>query len=486
MGVLRNQSIKNSINFYIGMGIGAINTILIYPNVFNHQPEHWGLIQILVAYAMVVSAFSHIGMPKVFIRFSPAILEKGQLLFLSLLGPLFGFLITFLGYVVFKEQILSFVNATPLLKDNFIYVVLLVFFISFYDVLAAVSISYFSTATPIFFNEVFLRIYGLIILLLHGFKVFDFEIFLKLFVLGYFVKLLILLLIQIKHRRLSIAWNLKDLRVRELMNFGFYVIGAGTSAMIVSRVDMLMIGMLIDLKHVAFYTVAFFIGNAIKVPARSIGSISTPLLAKADKENNKRQIQSIYSKSSINQLIIGGVFFLCIWLNIDDIFSMLPEKFSHGKYVVLFIGLAQLFNVTTGVNGLIIIYSKYYRFNMFSNILLLIITIAFNYILIPEYGINGAAVATAISVFLFYTIKMIFVYVKMGMHPFNIKTLYTIILLFSTLFIVGYMPITSNIFIDIILRSLLVLILFVPLMLWLKLSEDINKIIVDVRKQFGL
>jgi O-antigen/teichoic acid export membrane protein len=165
---------------------------------------------------------------------------------------------------------------------------------------------------------------------------------------------------------------------------------------------------------------------------------------------------------------------------------MLPEKFSHGKHVVLFIGLAQLFNVTTGVNGLIIIYSKYYRFNMFSNILLLIITIAFNYILIPKYGINGAAVATSISVFLFYTIKMIFVYVKMGMHPFNIKTLYTIILLFSTLFIVGYMPITSNIFIDIILRSLLVLILFVPLMLWLKLSEDINKIIVDVRKQFGL
>jgi len=479
MGIVRNQSIKNSINFYIGMGIGAINTILIYPNVFNNQPEHWGLIQILVAYAMVVSAFSHIGMPKVFIRFSPVILEKGQLLFLSLLVPLFGFLITFLGYVVFKEQILSFVNATPLLKDNFIYVVLLVFFISFYDVLAAVSISYFSTATPIFFNEVFLRVYGLIILLLHGFKVFDFEIFLKLFVLGYLVKFLILLLIQIKHRRLSISWNLKDLRVRELMNFGCYVIGAGASAMIVSRVDMLMIGMLIDLKHVAFYTVAFFIGNAIKVPARSIGSISTPLLAKADKENNKEQTQVIYSKSSINQLIIGGVFFLCIWLNIDDIFRMLPEKFSHGKYVVLFIGLAQLFNVATGVNGSIIIYSKYYRFNMVSNILLLIITIAFNYILIPKYGINGAAIATAISVFLFYTTKMIFVYVKMGMHPFSIKTLYTIFLLLITLFIVSQIPITNNIYLDIIFRSLLAILFFVPFMLWLKLSEDINKVVLD-------
>ena len=39
MGVIRNQSIRNSIIFYLGMTIGAINTVLVYPNVFNDQPE---------------------------------------------------------------------------------------------------------------------------------------------------------------------------------------------------------------------------------------------------------------------------------------------------------------------------------------------------------------------------------------------------------------------------------------------------------------
>ena len=42
MGLIVNQGIKNSLSFYLGMAIGAINTILIYPNVFNNQPEHWG------------------------------------------------------------------------------------------------------------------------------------------------------------------------------------------------------------------------------------------------------------------------------------------------------------------------------------------------------------------------------------------------------------------------------------------------------------
>ena len=44
MGIIRNQSIKNSISFYVGMAIGAINTILVYPNVFKDQPDHWGLL----------------------------------------------------------------------------------------------------------------------------------------------------------------------------------------------------------------------------------------------------------------------------------------------------------------------------------------------------------------------------------------------------------------------------------------------------------
>ena len=119
MGIVRNQSIKNSISFYIGMAIGAINTVIIYPNVFNDYPEHFGLIQILVAYAIVVSTFTTLGIPKLFVRFFPAITEKGQLYFLSFITPLLGFVFALLLYCLFKEQIFELLNASSLLKDNF-------------------------------------------------------------------------------------------------------------------------------------------------------------------------------------------------------------------------------------------------------------------------------------------------------------------------------------------------------------------------------
>ena len=91
MGVIRKQSISNSIIFYMGMTIGAINTVLIYPNVFNDQPEHWGLIQLIVAYGLVLSTFTSFGIPKVLLKFFPSYRDKSKLLTYSLLIPSLGF-----------------------------------------------------------------------------------------------------------------------------------------------------------------------------------------------------------------------------------------------------------------------------------------------------------------------------------------------------------------------------------------------------------
>jgi O-antigen/teichoic acid export membrane protein len=486
MGIVRNQSIKNSISFYIGMTIGAINTVIIYPNVFKDNPEHFGLIQILIAYAIVVSTITTFGIPKTFVRFFPAIKEKGQLYFLSLITPLVGFVLATISYVLFKEEIFSLLNASDLLKENFFYIVLLVFFIGFYDVLTSISRSFLDASTPIFINEVFLKIYSMSMLLLHWFGLIDFSTFLKVYLFGYVFKFMILFFIQWKNNHLDFEYSVQKLNLKEIISFGLFVLVGGASIMIVTRLDMMMIGSLLDLEQVAFYTVAFFIGNAIKVPGKSIATISTPLLAKAWENQNMKEIQILYAKSSINQLIIGGVFFLCVWINIDEIFSLLPLKFQGGKWVVFYIGLSQLFNIASGVNGAIIINSKYYKYDLYTNILLVGITITSNLILIPKYGIDGAAMATAISVLLFNLIRLVLIKVKMNMHPFSFNTLKTIIVLLVIYYLHQYLPKSTIVLIDIFWKSSITIMLYIPLVLWLNISEDITNFTEELRKKFLL
>ena len=512
MGIVRNQSIKNSIYFYIGLAFGALSTIIFYPHAFNSNPEHWGLLQIIVAFSIVISTVSHLGSPKTLIRFFPKVKDKHQLITLTFLIPIVGFLLVLLSFVLFKDIIFSLLEPEigtfdkyedfvvemktySLLKLNIHLVFLLISFLSFFEVLSALSRSLLKTTIPIFLKEVFLKGMSIVLLFLHWFNYIDFQLFLNLYISLYLVMILILsysIFYKFKYR---ITFKFDDIESKKLLRFGLYVVVGGASAILVSKVDMIMIQKILGFKQVAYYTIAFFIGNVVRVPARAIGSIAAPLIANAWERNDIKLIKDIYIKSSINQLIFGGLIFLGIWLNIDDGLSFLPLQFQGGKLVVLFIAFSQLFNVATGVNGLIIVNSKYYKFDLYSNFILLCITLYTNFIFIPEssplssydiVGINGAAFATAISVLLFNLIRLILIKVKFGIQPFSIKTLYTLALLAVIYSLSNYIPVSGNVYFDLFWRSFYILVLFVPAMLWLNLSEDINKIVVDVRRRFGI
>ena len=496
MGIVRKQSIQNSIYFYIGLLFGAVSTIILYPNAFNSHPEHLGLLQIIVAYSVVISTFSFLGTPKTLIRFFPKVENKNQLITLSFLIPIIGFLLVLLFYFVFEDSFLEFIKPNTnevdelktyiLLKLNFHLVFLMVAFLSFFEVLSSLSRSLLNATIPIFLKEVFLKGMNILLLFLHWFNYIDFPTFLNLYIFLYLGMILILSVNIFRKFSYKPTFIFSELETKKLLKFGLYVLVGGASAMLVSKVDMMMIGKFIGYKEVAFYTIAFFIGNVIKVPARAIGSISTPLLAKAWERNDINEIKEIYIKSSINQLIFGGLIFLGLWLNIDDGLSLLPLKFQGGKIVVLCIALSQLFNVSTGVNGIIIVNSKYYKFDLYANFILLCITLYTNYIFIPEsspladyniVGINGAAFATALSVFLFNFIKMVFLYSKMKIQPFSFNTIKAVLLIVLVYFIVDSIPVTENIFYNILIRSSFIILLYFSLLLLFKVSEDINKIV---------
>ena len=485
MGIVINQSIKNSLSFYFGMFLGAISTVFVYPNVFNDQPDHWGLIQLIVAYSFIISTFSNFGVPKTFIRFFPIIENKSKFYFFSFLLITIGYLLFLILALFFEDWFFKFISASPLLIDKFYLIYFMVLIISVYELFVSISRSNLNSTLPTFLNEAFLKSYSLIVLILHGLKILNFDQFLFFYVGGYLMKLIIIFISQFNTKSINLIFSLRGIKITELIQFGLFVIVGGASAMLVSRLDMVMIGKFMGLKHVAFYSVAFYVGNAIRVPGRAVVAISAPIVSKAWKNNDLKLIKDIYYKSSINQLITGGIFFVCVWLSVDDIFSLLPEKFSGGRLVVFFIGLSQLFNVAMGVNGAIILNSKYYRFDLYANLFLLAVTFLSNYLFIPDssplkelgiVGINGAAFATALSIFLFNFIKFVFIYVKVKLHPFDIKTLYSILLLLFVYYVVDSLSLDLNPYLNILLNSSISLIIFVPILLYTKLSLELLSI----------
>ena len=185
-------------------------------------------------------------------------------------------------------------------------------------------------------------------------------------------------------------------------------------------------------------------------------------------------------------IIVGLFLFVLLWVNIDNIFHFVPksEIYVAGKYVVFFIGLSRLVNMAMGVNNEIIINSKFYRWNIFLIPFLVVIAIATNYMFIPMYGIVGTAIATAISLLLSSIIRLIFVYVKFGMHPFSVSTV-QIVMVAIIMYGISYLiPFVQNELIDLLVRSIILIAFAVTAIYYLKISVDANNLIDGLRKKY--
>lgn len=255
-----------------------------------------------------------------------------------------------------------------------------------------------------------------------------------------------------------------------------------TGASLVSYIDILMIGSMIGLKETGIYAIAFYIAVVIDIPRRGIKQIIDPFIAMAIKNDDKIQIADLYKRLSINQLIIGVLFILGIWGNIDEIFALVPngDIYETGKYVVLIIMLGKLVDMGSSMNGEIIGYSKYYKFNIISVILLAILTVVTNLIFIPIYGINGAAFATFSSLLLFNILKFLFILVKMKIQPFDINTIKILVIGCICYGAVWLLPDLGNFFLNILLNSTTIVVLYALAVYFSNVSQDLNQGILKV------
>jgi O-antigen/teichoic acid export membrane protein len=257
-----------------------------------------------------------------------------------------------------------------------------------------------------------------------------------------------------------------------------------------------MLSELVGLESVAIYTIAMSMAVVIEIPMRAMMQISAPIVAEAVAADDRQTLLSLYQKSSITQLIAGGLIFGGVWINVENIFAIMPQgqAFLAGKYVIFWIGLSKLFDLATSINGIIINNSKYYRVSLYLMAVLAVLAIVSNRIFIPDYGVNGAAFATALSLFLYNALMLIFVWVKFRMQPFQWNTFKLLIVFLFSLWVNSLItgleynwPVLSGmpavlvatlpVLFDLILRSVVFFLVFGGLCWGLKISPDLNETI---------
>ena len=237
----------------------------------------------------------------------------------------------------------------------------------------------------------------------------------------------------------------------------------------------------------AVYYLAQNISSLMQAPQRAIISASLGPLSQAWKEKDYSKINRIYHRSSINQLIFAAALFCLIWLNFDDGFTSfhLQENYRAAKWVFFYIGLARIIDMGTGLNGQIIATSTFWRFEFFTGIFLLVLTLPLNYQLTRILGITGPAISNLISFTLYNAVRYWFLAWRFKMQPFSLKTIYTLLLAAAVYCIVFALFHNKTGFLYITLRSMVFILLYVTGMWLLKLSPDVQPVLATLRKKLG-
>jgi len=485
MGIVIKQSIRSSLLAYIGFTIGAINFLFIFPKFLS--VEQVGLLRVIPSAAFLMATFAQLGLAPSIIKFLPRYktgsIQRKEFLGFSIITAMVGYLLLLVVTYIFKEELLSYyAQKSPLFVAYFQVSLIIALFLLFIQMAEAYSRSLLKSIAPVFIRDVVLRLMTTITVLLYGFGFIEFQNFINLFVLLYGVTLLshIGYFIYLKAFKIRFRFNhLKKVEVKKVLKYGLFTLIGASGTQIVLQIDSLMVAGIKGLDATGIYTIAFFIGTIIEIPKRSITQITTPLMARAFQKGDMNEVANYYKQTSINQLVIGSLLLLGVWANLDSIYAIMPnsEVYQSGFNVVLIIGLGKLVDMLFGVNGEIIVLSKYYKFNVATVAFLAIAIVIGNLLLIPTYGIEGAAASSLAAMVLFNLIKFVFVYVKFGIQPFSVNTLKFIVVIAIVVLLNLILPRNENILIDVLLRSFVItLVLIVPTYL-LGISKEINGIL---------
>jgi O-antigen/teichoic acid export membrane protein len=228
--------------------------------------------------------------------------------------------------------------------------------------------------------------------------------------------------------------------------------------------------------------------SLVFAPQRAISAAAVGPLSQAWKDKDMGRINRIYQRSSINQLIFGLAIFLLIWLNFTDgvLTFHLKQGYLDARIVFLFIGLTKVIDMGTGLNSQIIGTSIYWKVEIISGVILLLLTLPLNYFLTIKYEVVGPAIANLFAIIVYNSIRYFFLLKKFKLQPFTSHTLYSLLLAAVCYAICFLLFNTYQGFGWIILRSGVFILLYATGVLYLKLSPDVLPVWDTIKKRLKL
>lgn len=255
--------------------------------------------------------------------------------------------------------------------------------------------------------------------------------------------------------------------------------------------EALVLGAFGVLSDVGVYSVILTMSNFGAMGFVALRTISNPIFAELYEQKKFDELKSHYQTIGKWSLIFNFPIFLTIVLFPENVLAIFGKDFTVGSVGLVILAFGTLFNAGTGACGALLNMSGHSRMNFYNSVIYLGTTLILDFILIPKYGLVGAALAGGFTIIILNTLMMVQAYVLIDkILPFN-RSFYKPVLATVVAGVIAYFG-KNYLFTDQLILQLVVVggtmwIIFIALLLALKLTPEdrfiLNKLRDRVKKK---
>jgi O-antigen/teichoic acid export membrane protein len=485
MGIVIRQSIKSVIVTLGGVVLGALIAVLSTKFFPKHE---LGFRENLIKVSMWTSYLAIFGFNYTVLifgqKYPPGHEKRSSFLAITSIIPLVLSIIVSMGFFIMEPYLSDIYRGEDAaMMHQYIWLFpLLTLFTAMIGWMEGYLQSLHKTALQNLAREIIARIIYIVLIILFATQTISFHTFIWLYVILYLVPFLFLLYIAMRNPGFYFSYKkgiFSSTEIKEIFRFSGYHMLTVASTVLVFQMDAFLLGPLGGLEQVAVYSIATLAISMLRNPTRVIGIAATPAFTQSYNEGDITGLRNLFSRSSVNMQIIGICMFVLVYININniqEIMAIIKGGYSQIKPLIMILMIGQLFDMISGLNFELIGVSKYYRFNFWIALILMVMVFVLNYFMIREIGIYGAAWATTIGVIIFNIAKTVFLWNKMHIQPFSKATIYILVVGTIVGFATWIIPYIGNAFADAICRSTIFALLMWFALYRTKVSPELNDI----------
>ena len=197
----------------------------------------------------------------------------------------------------------------------------------------------------------------------------------------------------------------------------FHLTLGGLLFMLSIRLDVLAVGSLMDNARTGYYNVALKYADMSVIPYIIISHSIAPLYSKFKEERKMDELQSLFRSATRAIFIMTLGIFVFFVIGGKFILGFFGENYVNGYIPLLILAFGKLVSSFIGPIGILMVMLGLEKYNNFGLLLQIILMSIGLYVLIPMYGLVGAAISTCLGLVLYQIILAIIIKKKMGINP---------------------------------------------------------------------